>query len=312
MHLRDAPFYHDVADGPEARAWWLHCEDGVRIRMAYWAKEDARGTVFLFPGRTEYIEKYGRSAHDLAARGYAQVSVDWRGQGLADRLIDDRRSGYVQNFTDYQQDVAAILEAAEQLDCPKPWYVVAHSMGGCIGLRALMEGLPVNAAVFSGPMFGIQLSALMRPAAWAMSWASSRTGQGHRYAPGTSAQTYVLDAPFEGNTLTTDPDMYRYMQDQMHAYPDLALGGPSLHWLHEALRETKTLRMQPSPDYPCITFLGDAEKIVDSAAVHDRMQRWPNGSLELVPGGEHEVLMETQAKRDVIFDQICDLFDAHR
>jgi lysophospholipase len=312
MHLRDAPFYHEVAKGPPARAWWLHCEDGARIRMAHWPRENARGTVFLFPGRTEYIEKYGRAAGDFAARGYAQVSIDWRGQGLADRLIDDRRAGYVKHFSDYQLDVAAVIETARQLDLPQPWYLVAHSMGGCIGLRALMQDMPVKAAVFTGPMFGIMMSALMRPAAWAMAWASSRTGHGHRYAPGTGEKTYVLDAPFEGNSLTTDPDMYRYMQDQMHSYPDLALGGPSLHWLHEALKETRILRARPSPDVPAITFLGDQEKIVDIAAIHDRMARWSNGRLEIVPGGEHEVLMEAPQMRSDIFDQAKALFDTHR
>ncbi|MEP2533289.1 alpha/beta hydrolase [Shimia sp.] len=308
MQLRDAPFYHDVAEGPPARAWWLHAEDGVRIRMAYWPSTNARGTVFLLPGRTEYIEKYGRSAADFAARGFAQVSIDWRGQGLADRLLDDRRAGYVQDFPDFQLDLDAVLQAAEQENLPKPYFIIGHSMGGSICLRALMENKPFNAAVFSAPMFGIQLSALMRPAAWAISWASSRAGHGHRFAPGTGQETYVLDKPFEGNSLTTDPDMYRYMQAQMRGYPDLALGGPSLHWLHEALRECRTLDLRPSPDVPCITFLGEREQIVATDAIAERMNRWPNGKLEMVPGGQHEVLMEIPELRNRIFDQCAALF----
>ena len=98
----------------------------------------------------------------------------------------------------------------------------------------------------------------------------------------------------------------------MHSYPDLALGGPSLHWLHEALKETRILRARPSPDVPAITFLGDQEKIVDIAAIHDRMARWSNGRLEIVPGGEHEVLMEAPQMRSDIFDQAKTLFDTHR
>ena len=105
------------------------------------------------------------------------------GQGLADRLLADRRVGHVGRFTDYQMDVAAMVKAARALDLPQPYYLLAHSMGGCIGLRALMEDLPVAACAFTGPMWGIQMASTTRPAAWALSWSSARLGFGHHLAP---------------------------------------------------------------------------------------------------------------------------------
>lgn len=310
--MHPAPFHADVADGPETgAAVWLKTSDGVRIRVAHWQKPDAKGTVLMFPGRTEYIEKYGRSAADFAAQGYAMAAIDWRGQGLADRLIDDRDAGYVDQFPDYQHDVAAMLSALEALEMPKPWFLIGHSMGGCIGLRAVMSGLPVNAAAFSAPMWGIQMSSVMRPAAWALSWTGRRVGAGTRLAPGTKAETYVLAEPFEGNSLTHDPDMYTYMQEQMRQVPDMALGGPSLHWLNEALMEMRALAARPAPDMPCLTFLGTDEKIVDPQAIKDRMAGWPNGKLVVIDGAEHEVLMELPAIRDKVHADCAAFFDAH-
>ena len=90
----------------------------------------------MFPGRTEYIEKYGDCAAEFTGRGFAFLAVDWRGQGLADRLLDDVRVGHVDQFTDYQHDVQATLDLAADLNLPKPWFVIGHSMGGAIGLRA--------------------------------------------------------------------------------------------------------------------------------------------------------------------------------
>lgn len=313
MKMHPAPFYHDVAEGPEnGTAHWLTTADNVRIRMGHWRAEKEKGTILLFPGRTEYIEKYGRTAEAMGKRGYAMVAIDWRGQGIADRLIEDRDSGYVGEFADYQKDLAAVMEAVETLDLPKPYYLVAHSMGGAIGLRALMSGLPVKAAVFSAPMWGILMAALMRPTAWALSWVGKKTGMGHKLAPGTKARTYVLAEPFDGNTLTTDIDMYRYMQEQMRSYPELALGGPSLHWLHEALQDMKQMADHPSPDLPCLTFLGDQEQIVEPEAIHTRMANWPNGELVMVEKAEHEVLMELPHIREDIHDRIAAFFDAHR
>ncbi|WP_299354198.1 alpha/beta hydrolase [uncultured Shimia sp.] len=313
MELHPAPFYHDVADGPKSgAAHWVETSDGVRIRIGHWRAEEEKGTILLFPGRTEYIEKYGRTAQSFADRGYAMLAVDWRGQGLADRLIPDRLSGYVGSFDDYQQDVAATLFAADALDVPKPYYLIGHSMGGAIGLRGAMSGLPVKAAVFSAPMWGILMAALMKPTAWALSWASKKAGMGHKIAPGTTVETYVLAEPFEGNTLTHDPDMYVYMQEQMRRYPDMALAGPSMHWLHEAMRDMKELAAQPAPDLPCLTFLGEQERIVDPKAIVTRMESWPRGELVMIPGAEHEVLMELPEMREPIHDQIAAFFDAHR
>lgn len=313
MDMHPAPFYHDVAEGPESgTAHWLTTSDGVRIRLAHWRADAEKGTVLLFPGRTEYVEKYGRTAEAFASRGYAMLAIDWRGQGLADRLIKDRDAGFVDRFGDYQHDVAAVMSAAEKLDLPKPYFLVAHSMGGAIGLRAVMSGLPVNAAVFSAPMWGIQMAALMRPTAWALSWASKKAGLGHKLTPSTKAKTYVLAEPFEGNTLTHDSDMYLYMQEQMRRYPDMALGGPSMHWLHEALGELKKITAQPAPDLPCLTFLGDQEQIVDPAAIKSRMAGWQDGELVMIKGAEHEVLMELPEIREMIHDRCAAFFEAHR
>ncbi|OIQ76085.1 lysophospholipase L2 [mine drainage metagenome] len=310
--MEEAPFFASFADGPKAgHAVWIKCADGVRIRVGIWP-EGEKGTVLLFPGRTEYVEKYGRAAADLRARGYATVTVDWRGQGLADRALKDRNSGYVEHFSDFQKDLAAVLDVVREVALPTPLYLISHSMGGAIAFRALHEGLRVKAAVFSAPMWGILLSPAVRPFAWALSHLSSQLGFSHVYAPGTGPVTYTASAPFMGNVLTSDAEMYRYMVAQVEGVPELALGGPSLHWVHEALQECRVIRALPSPKMPVLTFLGTAEKVVDSEPVHERMARWPGGKLELVPGAEHEVMMETPAIRARFFDASAALFDANR
>ncbi|GAW34488.1 phospholipase YtpA [Roseovarius sp. A-2] len=304
-----APFFADVAEGPgDGAAWWIRADDNVRLRVGLWNRAAPRGTVLLWPGRTEYIEKYGRAATRFAAGGYATFAIDWRGQGLADRLLGDAMSGHVHQFIDYQHDVAAMMRAAERLDLPRPWHLLAHSMGGCIGLRAVMQGLDVASVAFSGPMWGIRMADALRPVAWSLSWGSRQVGLSHRYAPGTAPEHYVLSEPFATNKLTNDAGMWAYMEQQIRAHPELGLGGPSLHWLFEALRETRGLARRPSPALPCLTILGSDEEIVDVPRVHDRMARWPGGRLELVPGGRHETLMDTEDTQAHLFGLLCDFY----
>ncbi len=310
--MKAAPFYADVADAPEGvEALWLTASDGVRFRVAVWA-EGAKGTVILLPGRTEYAEKYGRAARDLAARGFATLVIDWRGQGLSDRALPDRMVGHVADFAEYQLDLDAALALADEMGLPEPRYLMSHSMGGCIGLRALMRNLPFKAAAFSAPMWGISMAAWMRPVAQMISSLSGMIGMAHKYAPGTGAKTYVAEADFAGNVLTTDPDMWAYMRTQVQTYPDLSLGGPSLGWLNAALAECQALAMLPAPKLTTICALGTAEKVVDPAPVHLRMAGWGSGQLDLYPGAEHEVIMETPSSRKRFFDRAASLYEANR
>lgn len=310
--MTDAPFHGQIADGPEGgRAHWLHAADGVRLRVGVWPVEAAKGTVFLLPGRTEYVEKYGRAAADLAQRGYVTLAVDWRGQGLADRAFDDALVGHVGDFAEYQRDFDAVIAFARASGLPQPWFMMAHSMGGCIGLRRLTGDHPFKAAAFSAPMWGILISAWMRPMAVAMASASRWLRFDHRYVPGTSETTYVLSCPFAGNSLTTDPEMWDYMRQQALAVPALTLAGPSLGWLQAALRECNALTALPSPDLATLTALGLQERIVDVGPIHARMARWPKGTLSLYPAAEHEVMMERPATRARFFDEACALYDLH-
>lgn len=309
MNEARAPLHTAIAGGPSGgEAWWCGTADGTRIRVAIWPCEGARGSVLLFPGRTEYIEKYGRTAAALCRLGYSTLVVDWRGQGLADRLLPDPRVGHVAHFPDYQQDVAAALALAEAQNLPRPWHLIGHSMGGAIGLRALIEGLPVETAAFTGPMWGIYMSALLKPLGWALPRVANLVGMGTRLPPSTTYDPYVLSNGFPGNMLTTDADNYTMMRDQLAAEPGLALGGPSLIWLREAMNECAWLARQPSPRLPCVTFIGGNERIIDTAAVRARMQRWPGGELVVLPGAEHEVLIEAPETRDILFSRLGTLF----
>ncbi|WP_187429628.1 Lysophospholipase L2 [Roseobacter fucihabitans] len=309
MTLIPAPFLNDIAYGAAGgAAHWAQTSDGVRIRIGHWKPEGAKGTVLIFPGRTEFIEKYDQCAAIFAHRGLASMAIDWRGQGLSDRLLDDPMIGHVAQFGDYQRDVDALVRAARALEMPRPFFLLAHSMGGAIGLRAAMEGLSVQATAFSAPMWGLHLAPHLRPVAWFLSHVMPQIGQGHRLPPGTKIEHHVLSDGFEDNLLTRDAEQFAMMRTQLEAHPELALGGPSYVWLREALLETRHLASRPPPYVPCVTFLGTNERIVDVQAIHERMFTWKRSHLEIVENGEHEVLMENEAFTKPLYDIMIELF----
>lgn len=309
--LTEAPFFAALAEaGPEAAAWWVQTTDGTRIRVARLG-QGPKGTVLLLPGRTEYIEKYGPAARAFAERGYGCAAIDWRGQGIADRLLPDRAKGHVARMGDYQKDLAALVAALPQMGLSGPRFMVAHSMGGAIGLRAVFNKLDLGAAVFTGPMWGISLGAI-QPIARVITGFARMLGLGTRFAPGTSPVGYTQRAPFKGNTLTGDAEIYAWMKSHLDAQPDLSLGGPTLHWLDEALRETALLARHGPPKVPVLTMVGELESIVDHAAIRACAKRWTKTLYETVPGAQHEIMMETPAIREAFFDRAAAFFDAHQ
>lgn len=312
-HLTDqpAPFHDKLADAPAgANCVWLKPGE-ARIRVAWWKTGD-KGTVVLLPGRTECIEKYGRAVGDLVARGFSVITIDWRGQGLADRPLPDPRAGHVGDFSEYQQDLDAMLDAADRAELPKPYFLLGHSLGGAIGLRALLRGLPFAAAVFSAPMWGISMAPWLRPVASVVTALAGPLRIAHRYAPTTSSECYVLATKFEGNVLTTDREMWAYMRHQLEAVPELTLGGPTIAWLGLAMRECAALVAAPAPKVPTICAHGTQEKVIDVPQVHLRMANWASGQLDLYPGAEHELMMEGPSVRSRFFDRAASLFEANR
>jgi lysophospholipase len=308
--IETAPLYTEIAEGPAyGRAFWLQTDDKVRLRAGLWGSDSARnGTVLLLPGRTGYIERYGQIAVRLNEQGFGSFVIDWRGHGLSDRLTEDPKICHVDRFSDYQLDVAAMIKAAVELDLPKPWYLIGNSMGACIGLRAIAEGLTVSACAFIAPMWNINLPPVRRTAAWALSSMAQGLGKGHLYAPGYDGQSYVLKTQFEDNSLTHDPDIYRYWSNQAQLRSDLSLGGPSMGWLFQSLKECRTLSKMPSPEVPCIAFCGDQDEVIDLRAIEDRMAGWPSGSFELIQNAKHDLLSERPEISESVITKISGLF----
>ena len=313
--MERAPFYNDITDGSEASVYWLSTSDGVRIRLGVWPNgttKATKGTILIFPGRTEYIEKYAHLADPLAQEGFTMIAIDWRGQGIADRLLDNPLIGHVDRFPDYQKDVAAVLTALAELNLPKPYYLLGHSMGAAIGIRALKEGLPVNAASFCAPMWGIGLARVTRSLGWLLSSLSKRLGLSAIRSPGTCPKPKILRRKFEGNTFTSDRTMFDMVHNQVSTHPELGLAGPSLSWFYESLKECKLFHEWDKPPVPTFVLLGTDEDIVDCAPIHTLCKKWGNASLRMLKAARHEILIETPALQKEAISSIVAHFNMHR
>ncbi|MEM7522719.1 MAG: alpha/beta hydrolase [Pseudomonadota bacterium] len=301
----EAPLYHELANAP-AHGRAFRFKAGRReLRGAVW-DGGARGVVYIFTGRTEYIEKYGRVIAALAERGFSVATLDWRGQGLSARALNDPLKGHVADFAAYQNDVKAFLATPDVAALSGPQVLLCHSMGGCIGMRALLEErITPTATIMSAPMLGIFLKPHLRLAAKAMVALARRFGfeTASTPAPG-GGRPYVLGQSFEGNVLTGDAEHYGWMRRHLEAEPAFGLGAPTLGWMGQSFDEMAALAAAPAPAGPMLMFLGDDEEVVDPAAIRAHDAKSPECRLVELADARHEVFMETPSIRKAAWSEI--------
>ena len=296
----------DAPDLPPGGIAWeqtldLKASDGVRLRGAVWrggtSDDQGRGLVLLLPGRTEFLEKSSVPAAELVKRGFTVASVDWRGQGRSQRLVDPPLKGHVGHFTDFHRDLAALLGHPGVAGVGGPRLLLAHSMGGAIGLGAIARGLIASdGVILSGPMLGFTMPKLMRPISCVTLWIARRLGKMEAWPPfGPVDQPYVFTG-FEGNFLTSDRAMFDWMAAALRREPALQLASPTLGWFDQSFAEMAWLARQGPLTCPGLCLLGSRERVVDPAAVRAAAARL-GAELVEIDGAEHEMLIEAEPMR---------------
>jgi lysophospholipase len=278
----------------------LKTRDGVTLRFARWHPPPGRkGTVCLFPGRTEFIEKYFETVRELRARGFAVATLDWRGQGGSERRLRDPRKGHVGDFSEYELDVDVFMSQVVLPDCPPPLFAIGHSMGGTVLLRVARQGARwFDRIVLSAPMVrlaGARGSALSRFTARAL-----RTiGLGSLYVPG-GGSAVVASGAYLGNPATSDPVRHARTKAVLEAAPELGIGSPTVSWLTAAYRTMNEIADPGFPGkirQPLMLVAAGRDEIVSTAAIEDIAIRLRAGSHLIVAGARHELMMEQDRYR---------------
>lgn len=283
--------------------------DGVQLRVSYWSikTQNNNGTICLFQGRAEFIEKYAEVISELNHRGFVVIAFDWRGQGGSQRFLTNTTKGHIDDFDLYIQDIDTILSFMNNF-APKPWFALAHSMGATALMLAVNQGEKrFERVVFSAPM--VQLAGLCTPAlAKTLAFTLDYMGFGGCFVPG-GGNASISSKPFEGNILTSDVQRYARIAHILRDSPEMSIGSPTISWAASAFRAMDALK---NPDFgscittPSLIITAGADRLCSSPAALElatRLRRCK--AIELV-GARHELLME----RDAIRQQFWAAFDA--
>ena len=195
-----------------------------------------------------------------------------------------------------------------------PFVLLAHSMGGHIGLRFLREHPhPFTCAVLTSPMIDIELPAVPRGLLRGFVRTAVRLGGGRAFAPGGKGYAR-RDRIFEDNPLTSDPERFQRHLSDVAANPRLAVGGVTYGWLNAAFDSIDRVcapAFARGLKQPLLVVRAADERIVSRVAQARFGRQAPDCHLVDVPGARHELLIEADVHRQV-FWQAFDDFTATR
>ena len=284
---------------------------GFRLRYARWpsALKERRGTICIFPGRTEFIEKYFEVVGELRRRGFAVTVLDWRGQGGSSRLVGNSLKGHVRDFNDYEGDLARFMNEVVLPDCPPPFFALGHSMGATVLLKAATrKGCWFSRMVLTAPMLKIAQLPLAPWAVAKLTDAITFCGFGRSMVPG-GMKEYLASQVFEGNLLTSDRERFVRNQSVLAVAPKLAVGPPTFGWVSAALAAMAEIDSEGFPSrlrVPVLMLAAGDDRVVSSKAIEALAMRLRAGSQLVLRGSRHEILQE----RDIIREQFWAAFDA--
>lgn len=299
-------------------ALWHSREDGYFKTFdntkLFWIKltnPEHRKAIVIVNGRIECTWKYQELFCDLFQQGYDIYSYDHRGQGLSDRLIDDKEMGYVEEFEDYVKDLNLLVrhfDLSQYDNC----YLLGHSMGGNIATRYVQTypEHPFSAIALSAPMFGVNLPWHLKPIATFLGQLLTAYYPKPTFAPG---QESYFPKPFDGNFLSQSSVRYHWFRDLYEQRPELKIGGASTRWVWQGLMSSKQcILMTRQLKIPLLLLQAGDDQIVSNAHqlrfIKKLAKTNPKCAMQIVYGARHELLFETDEHRNQALDAIIHFF----
>ena len=298
---------------------YFQTRDNLSIRYACFSTHvpPAVGTVLLLGGRAEFIEKHEETIFELNTRRLAVFTLDWRGQGLSSRLLEDPHKGHVDTFISYVDDLQYFFEKIVLPKAVPPIIILAHSMGGHIALRYLKKAQPpISGAVLLAPMINICTKPFPHGLARWLARLANRTNWTDKYIPGAGYYN-PEQKPFKNNPLTSDPQRFMDEHNKIGANPSLALGGVTYGWLYAAFDSINAVLCDNSwrrLDVPVLMLGGKADRVISIPAIRRMCQVLPDCRCVILKGARHEILKETDSIRRCFwqeFDQFLKKFISH-
>lgn len=259
-----------------------------RLRLHYrtWEANDARAALLVVHGLFEHSRRYAELGEFMGSYGISSFALDMRGHGAS-----EGRRGHARRFDVLLQDLDRFRrEVQGLLPVGLPMFLLAHSLGGLVGLRYLEEyEAPLAGAVITSPWLGT--------VAHVPRWQIVAANVLNKVLP-----AFPFPFKIDPNLLTHDDERAADYRDDPLIHSTIT---PRL-FLETAAAIDLTLRRGDRIDVPVHFILAGDDRVVDTSRSLAFARSLPahRVTIDVLDGQYHEVLQERG--RAAVMGQIRD------
>ena len=283
----------------------IEASDGKPLFVQIYDADAPSGTVFFVHGFSESGEKFRELIYYCLSRGLSAIIYDQRGHGRSFRDAPMRVT-HVDKFDRYITDLETVYHAFSDT-LPRPYYLIAHSMGGAVAALFLEKHPDLfEKAALCSPMIAPRHDGLPFWLCRLVCGFCAHTGQGKKalFAAGRD------EGPdrFE-DSCSLSRARFDYYLDLRQKQPVLAGGKPTYAWSYASLGVTRKILKKGAPErvaIPVRIYAASDDGLVQRAPQEALAARLPQGSFTVVPNTRHELYNAADRELFLFLD---DLFD---
>lgn len=282
--------------------------DGTRLFYHRFDRDCNNVLILLVPGWSEPYIKYTEVIYDLVQHHYCVYTYDHRGQGKSARYLTNTQISYVNNFSDYVNDLQKVVENIMSSTSASKIYAIGHSMGGLIVLSHAADHPELyNGVITTGPMLQINTGIWPYTVAYSIVTVMDWMGFGENYVIGD--HDYRVK-PFIQSKTTNSEIRFKLEQDILKQNSHLIISGVSNHWLKTSMDYTALFKSKWKQVKQDLLLLqaGD-EHFVMNEAEDEFCRVTDNCKMHRFADAKHELLMEKDDIRNEVFKIVFDFID---
>ncbi len=285
--------------------------DGTKLVYYHTCPENPKATVVLVHGMAEFFGKYHEYIWYLYRAGFEVFFMEQRGHGYSEGKAPEYDVIYIDNYETYVKDLYAfVTEKVIPLSDDRARFMIAHSMGGCIGTLFLEEHPDIfKAAILSSPMLKMKSADYSPLVVELISLYALITGKRKKLAPGQHG--FRPNPNFSGSSATSRA-RFDYQLSQRINDPMNRMTGASFGWAMASLKATrKVIKNASTIRIPVTVMTAGQDHLIDSAGYEAFGKAVPQALFHPYENSRHEIFNSDDESRKRYFGDVLDTLESY-
>ena len=284
----------------------LKTGDQTVLNYYHACPDEPKASVVIVHGMAEFFGKYREYIWYLYRAGFEVFFLEQRGHGYSGGKAPEMDVIYIDSYDTYVEDLAFFIEEKVRPNTgSRPLFMIAHSMGGCIGALYLEKYPDVfKAAILSSPMFRLKGASYSPIVRVLIRLYGLLTGRMKKLAP--NQKHFNPDARVEGSSALS-PARFYFQLDMRKNDLHYQMTGASLGWALASMSATdKVIRNAGRITTPVTVMTAGCDHLIDPEGYAAFQEKVPGADIHPYESSRHEIFNSDDATRRKYYADVID------